>query len=188
MAFIVFILLAIVLLLYILFSKRKKRAVLISLGIIVLYHLYVTYTCGPDPEDVKVMKPMAKAISDYIVKHGIPKSLSEIPNLPYRLEGCKREEYYQNTNNFPHTYDHVPKEKANLYQIEETCHFKNMYLELGVTDHMDNTRIGGMIKMVSTNKAVLTFHFRTRDGKNYLSDKIKVSSSKSTGICNPMKQ
>ncbi len=144
--------------------------------------------CGPDPEDVKVMKPMAKAISDYIVKHGIPRSLSEIPNLPYKLEGCKREEYYQNTNNFPHTYDHVPKEKANLHQIEETCHFKNMYLELGVTDHMDNTRIGGMIKMVSTNKTVLTFHFRTRDGKNYLSDKIKVSSSKSTGICNPMKQ
>ena len=95
MAFIVFILLVIVLLLYIVFSKRKKRAVLTSLGIIVLYHLYVTYTCGPNPLDVRVMKPMAEAMKSYIVQHGMPKNLRVIPNLPYLLSEDKNNpEFY----------------------------------------------------------------------------------------------
>ncbi len=184
MAFIVFILLAIVLLIYILFSKQKKRAVLISLGIIVLYHLYVTYTCGPNPWDVRVMKPMAKAISDYIVKHGIPKSLSEIPNLPYRLEGCKREEYYENFK----SYDHVPKEKAKMHQIRETCHFKNIHLRFGVTEFLNDKKIDGAIRMRSDNKTTFSQYFSGKENKNFSFEAIHIGSGKNTGICNPLRQ
>ena len=55
-------------------------------GFNALYH----HTCGPNSADVKVMKPMAEKISDYIVKNGIPKSLKDIPDLPYGLVGCRK--------------------------------------------------------------------------------------------------
>jgi len=45
--------------------------------------------CRPDHEVVKVATPMVEKIADYIVKHGVPESLADIPGLPYALEGCR---------------------------------------------------------------------------------------------------
>ena len=178
------ILIIIVLFVYILVSKKKKRAWLISLGIIATYHFVVFCNCGPNIWDIRVMKPMAKAISNYIVKHGIPKSLNDIPNLPYRLEGCKREEYYQNLE----SYDHVPKEKADLHQIREICYFTNVRLKLRVTKELDSTEIGGNIRILSSNETVLVEHFNTKDGEHFKFSKIDIGSSKTSGICSPMRQ
>jgi hypothetical protein len=55
--------------------------------ILALYALLRVAFCGPNQSDVRVMKPMAEAISHYISKNGIPDSLEDIPNLPYKLSG-----------------------------------------------------------------------------------------------------
>ena len=172
MAFIVFILLAIVLLLYILFSKRKKRAVLISLGIIVLYHLYVTYTCGPDPRDVRVMKPMANAISDYIVKHGIPKSLSEIPGLPYKLEGCKKKE------GFPYSLFCTFNKD---YSVEFADDPNHRYYSVNFYAPNSSTGMDIDFKVVDGNRLILEKSTPRLPNPH-------IYSSKITGICNPMRQ
>jgi len=93
MAFIVLVLIIFIMLVVLiiqLFRRKPVKKLLLSyVAIFVGYHLYVSYTCGPNRSDVKVMKPMADAITKYLLKNGIPKSLDEIPNLPYKLEGCK---------------------------------------------------------------------------------------------------
>jgi len=73
----------------------KKMGVYVPVAIAVFYLAfrllmgYFEKECGPNPEDVKVMKPQAEVITNYILENGIPKSLSEIPGLPYGLEGCE---------------------------------------------------------------------------------------------------
>ena len=69
-------------------KKTIKTMAVSTLGVLVLSGC--SLFCGPDMSDVRVMKPMAQKISDYIVTHGIPKSLKDIPDLPYGLEGCNK--------------------------------------------------------------------------------------------------
>ena len=109
-------------------------------------HIY-KITCGPNAQDVKVMKPMAKAISGYIVKNGIPASLSNIPNLPYELQDCKRDEYYSGIYS-----KKVPKNKAIGYDIDIKCKTKRgITVKLGLfMDYEDNTTYLG-INFESTN-------------------------------------
>ena len=81
--------LVVVLFVYVLFSKKKKRALVIFFGVVTAWSFYALCNCEPSFKDIKVMQPMAKAISNYIVKHGIPKSLSEIPGVPYAIHRKK---------------------------------------------------------------------------------------------------
>ena len=67
--------------------KTIKTVIISTIGMLSLSGC--SLFCGPNMSDVKVMKPMAQKISDYIVKNGIPESLKDIPDLPYGLEGCK---------------------------------------------------------------------------------------------------
>ena len=96
MAFFVLMGLIAILIVYISVAKKKKRALLISVVILGMFYLYVRHTCGPNQADVKVMTPMAEAISNYIVKHGMPDNLEDIPILPYKI--------YQNKNDDPSFY------------------------------------------------------------------------------------
>lgn len=53
-----------------------------------LFHFYVLKTCGPNAKDVELMKPQAEVITKYILENGIPKTMTEISNLPYKLRSC----------------------------------------------------------------------------------------------------
>jgi hypothetical protein len=120
------------------------------------------HTCGPDPRDVRVMKPMAEAISDYIVKHGVPESLRDISNLPYRLEGCERKQ-----KNLEECYFRINKNKysVELYLAEK------IYIE--IYDIVSKTGINYGIQKISEKK------WKISD---------KAFSSNSSGVCNPMRQ
>ncbi len=165
MGFIILIILVIVLLIYTLFSKRKKRALLVSLGIIVGYILYTNHACGPDSGDVKVMKPMAQAISEYIVKHGIPKSLKDIPDLPYELEECKREQKNFELCIF---YKNNKKYKTEMYILG--------YIAISIYSRQTETGL-----RYELAKDTLTKHWK-------ISERDKAYSGKISGICNPMRQ
>jgi hypothetical protein len=133
------------------------------------------------------MKPMAEKISDYIVKHGIPKSLKDIPDLPYGLEGCKRSEEYLNSDNNGGMKE-VEKEKAILYNLREECHFKNIELSYWLQRDLKENDVSITIKMVSTNRTVLEYGLGAEKGKNLSLSMKDIGSYKSSGICNPMRQ
>jgi hypothetical protein len=195
MAFFVLIALVAALIIYISLAPRKKRALVISAVILGSYLLYVRLACGPDPRDVKVMKPMAEAISSYIIKHGVPKSLQDISGLPYRLEECEREEEYSVFDKKLYKDVKVKqKNEATYKSIEEECLFsksgRTYYLQSrSLFDLVNNT--GGIIVEIG-NKESLTwimmdFDFN-KNGLTKRTDHKKFHSSKDAGICNPMRQ
>jgi len=196
MAGLVLIALVVLAIVFVAVSKNKKRAMLISVGVIGVYHLYVSTTCGPNRADVKVMKPMAEKISEYIVKNGIPESLQDIPNLPYGLEGCERKVEYSKFNSHELITEKVDsKEKADFYHISEKCNFVYKstlyYIELdeGISKEIKNGG-GGSIDIgnkTSHTWASLSFDLNST-GNIIMKHDFSFVNSKNTGICNPMRQ
>ena len=62
----------------------------VPIAIIALWGVGRLLFCGPDKSIQKVTDPMATAILEYINTHGRPESLADIPNLPYKVEECKK--------------------------------------------------------------------------------------------------
>jgi len=175
------------------FKKVLKRSgvlvlvyvVTMVVGTMVFSSMYEK-ECTPNEEDVKVMKPMAETISNYIVKHGIPKSLEDIPDLPYELECEEVEEEYLAMNYI--NMVPVKKNKAQLYNKKEKCHFENIELSYWLQNDLTDGAISASIDMHSSNKTIYsTGLYIGKDGK-FKKDKVDIGSSKTDGICNPMRQ
>jgi len=150
------------------------------------FSIYYQHTCEPNKEDVKVMKPMAEAIRDYIVKHGVPERLEEIPNLPYRLENCKKEITYGDENDIPRSY--VTK-NSKWEESIEVCYFKNITLSLRFVKNLKDEKKGleGSLRMDSSHGTVSSvFIYQIRNGQFVFQD--IHFSGKISGICNPMRQ
>ena len=190
-----FIILVIFLLIFFAISKNKKGATIISGVAIGAFVLYVIYACSPNLRDVKVMKPMAETIRDYIIKHGVPKSLQDIPNLPYELDGCDKKEEYSVFDKKLYKYIKVKqKYEATYKSIEEECLFSKSgrvyYLQSrSLFDLVNNT--GGITLDMGSKEGstwnMMDFDFN-KNGLTKRTDHIKFHSSKHTGICSPMRQ
>jgi len=175
MAGLVLIALIVILLFYIVLSKNSKKAFFISVVIVGAYMLYVRLTCGPDPRDMRVMKPMAEAISSYIVKHGVPKSLRDIPDLPYRLEGCETK-MELGSRNETCTLQYKPR-KIDIYftyskPIIDGKEYEDVFLKM----RNSNSETGSTVELHKGNNGFKIVR------------KIKYYSGKTSGICNPMRQ
>ncbi len=144
-----------------------KRILIAFVGFLVVmgvFNLYVTKTCGPNAKDVEIMTPQAEAISNYILKNGIPESMAGIPNLPYPLGNCKKATDGTNVENCYFS--------ANSTKID---------LELYIT--------GDGIFITAFNKkseTVVTFLLERSNQTIKLKD-YKADSRKNNGICNPMR-
>ena len=142
-------------------QKPVKKYLLASSIILGSYLVTVSCACGPNPKDVAVMKPMAEKIADYIVKHGIPKSLEEIPGLPYELEcdqSGKKCHYLKDDKYKVELYYAISKQ-------EPVIEFFNKRSKTGIQ-----------------------YWFKLSNGTVTLERKGSAYSTKSSGICNPMKQ
>ena len=193
MALLILIGLVLMLVVYISLTKKKKRALLISAVVLGIYILYVVKTCGPNRTDVKVMKPMAEAISQYIMKNGVTQSLKDIQGLPYGLVGCDRQVEYWKTK-----ITGAEKVKnlndATGTTVYENCKFiienKTYYVNT-ISNYEKNSNIneidihignkqsgtGGLMVFSTDEHKIVSNHF-----------KIKFSTGKTSGICNPMRQ
>jgi hypothetical protein len=133
------------------------------------------------------MKPMAEAISSYIIKHGVPKSLRDIPGLPYRLEECEREEEYLKLENG----DMQPSDftKADLYNFKEKCHFANIQLQFWMQkEPKEKHHTTVSLKMVSSGRTFFEAGLAMNKNGKFIKLDNLIGSYKNTGICNPMKQ
>ena len=152
------------------------------------------FSCGPDSADVKIMKPMAEKISEYIVKHGIPESLKDIPDLPYGLEGCEGKQTYYKFDNKAFANIEVPlKGDAEFKTIDETCYFTNKtrhyYIKLnGNYTFGDSGNLMIKIKNDSSKTGIQYFFKIDKEGNIDIDRKGNPYSSKTDGFCNPMRQ
>ncbi|WP_428739125.1 hypothetical protein [Sulfurimonas sp.] len=149
-------------------TKQSNKRILQALGgsfvVIATFMLYTNHTCGPNSTDVKIMTPQAEAISNYILKNGIPESLSEISGLPYELEGCKW---------------------ANDGTKIERCNFtvnSNIY-----SIHLDY--LFNILEIYTkTSETGIYINFKNQGNNIFIIEKSITSySSKHDGICNPMR-
>jgi preprotein translocase subunit YajC len=182
MAGLILIALIVILLFYIVLSKNSKKAFFISVVIVGVYMLYVNYACSPNKKDMKAMKPMAEAIKDYLIEYRLPKSLKDIPNLPYKLEECKTDIRYGKLQIDQNG-------KSQWKERLEVCHFKNITLRFSlIKDIMKkNARWNGSLIMDSSRDTGMIMNIEEHDDKNFYFGKIIFNGSTS-GICNPMRQ
>jgi len=164
---------------YISVAKHKKRAIVISLIILGSYHLYVSHTCGPNKEDVKVMKPMAEAISSYIIKHGVPEKLEDIPGLPYKLEDCE----------IDNELDRYTCKFVNRNRVYEVSYNWNQggklkFINLALYQYQSKT--GVEYDLEYNDKLQKWMMAPEIEGGKYRN--IRIYDNKTSGICNPMKQ
>ncbi|MGB5965619.1 MAG: hypothetical protein WBG65_08795 [Sulfurimonadaceae bacterium] len=160
-----FIVVMVLVLLVQLFRKKPVKKLLLSYVLILgSYYLYVAYTCGPNSADVKVMKPQAEVITNYILKHGIPESLAEIRGLPYKLDRCKREMH--NLERCTYSIN------TNMYEIEI---YNLSSLNVHIYNEKSETGLRFRMKYEESNK------------KWILVEKNIAYSSKNNGICNPLR-
>lgn len=179
-----------------LFLRQGVKRVLLTfagfLALIGLFHLSVVNICGPNAEDVAVMKPQAEVIAKYVLEDGIPESLAQIPHLTYKLEGCKKKVTYKKQT--------VPvvavekKEEADFAIIEEECVFMNQNKKYDVsiffTDDYKDTIGSGKLSMRNwQSETAIRYMFDGIEGNRFIiGNKPHFYSFKTSGICNPMRQ
>ncbi|WP_428739773.1 hypothetical protein [Sulfurimonas sp.] len=149
-------------------TKQSNKRILQALGgsfvVIASFMLYTNYTCGPNSTDVKIMTPQAEAISNYILKNGIPESLSKIPDLPYPLEDCKKETHNYEQCTF---YINTKKYNVDIYDLSG--------LSLNVYSWESETGIRYELE------------YSEQNNKWHLAKSNIAYSSKHDGICNPLR-
>ena len=150
------------------------------------FDAYYEHTCGPNSSDVKVMKPMAEKISEYIVKNGIPESLKDIPDLPYELKKCKKEITYGDENDVPRKYITATSKSK---EINEVCHYKNIIINLGFAKYIKpkDTKWNGSLSMNSDVDTTLLVYIEQNKNKNFYFREMSFYG-KTDGICQSWKQ
>ena len=169
--------------------------VLTPIIIIMIWSILRLFACNPDREVVKVASPVAKIIADDILKNGIPKSLKDIKGLPYALEGCKREEIFEDRDG-----GKVAKNKAFLAEIQESCSFiknnKSYVISIWFAMHfVDYDSTHGLLRIANrkTNTGIkYYFDYLKEMNKLVLSKEFdknpKIYDSKTSGVCSTFRQ
>ena len=130
-----------------------------SIVSIASFYILAKLICGPSLIDTYRMKPMGDAINAYLITKGKPSSLDSIPNLPYKLK-CG--------SAYSCRFD--VDGRAYKVWLEEQVGNIDLYLEQKGSET-------GIVYMY--NKDLIL--------KNYKNNPL-IYSSKTSGICRPMKQ
>ena len=154
--------------------RSRKKTILKTMGLffvaIVVLNFSAIWNCGPNEKEVELMKPQAEAISKYILENGLPKSMLEIPNVPYEWDRCERESW---NVEYCYFYFYENFYTARLYFLGES--YKSIFL------YIENEK--------SETGVSFTVIQELKDGleTNKLVENLKAYSTKDDGLCNPMR-
>ena len=142
--------------------------------------------CRPSYSVVKTATPMVEKMADYIVKHGMPDSLEQIPHLPYKLNECKKNIVYWTSkrprkivNNKQESDYAVISEKCSFSQNSDIFNVELLYSE-------EDGEISGDLDIELCKTSVGT-SFEYQDGK-LIAVGIGSSFDNRFGFCKPFKQ
>ena len=174
--------------------SMRKKVLYGFLALALGFFIYAKCTCGPSFSDVRVMYPMAEKISDYIVKNGIPKSLKDIPDLPYEFVGCANKQTYYKFDHKVFTNIEVSLKKNAEFEVKDiTCHFTNKkrhyFISIDGTYEFKNS--GSLMLEIKNDNSKTGIQYAfiiNNKGQIYIDHKGNPYSSKTSGICNPMRQ
>ena len=174
------------LVIYVIFSSKKIKALGISIAVMILYVGYVKFSCGPNPFVVRTATPIMEKIADYIVENGLPERLDEIPDLPYKLKECTKKEVYWKE------HDVVKRKKdADWMELFYSCKFfknKTMYkINSRFAKTFSIDKWSGDLDITSKETWVGSL-FKSQDDKKIILDVTKSGSHSRTGICQPFRQ
>ena len=141
--------------------------------------------CRPNPFTVHTATPVVKKIASYIEENGLPNTLDEIPNLPYKLKECTRKEVYWNDHTKAKT-----KKEADWMELLYGCKFfkgKNTYQINGrFMRSIDKFDWEGEMD-IDSRKTTVGVSFKTHHNK-LVPGPIGTGHSKLTGLCKQFKQ
>ena len=176
-----------------LFRKKPVKKMLLSYVLILGgYYLYVTYTCGPNRADVKVMKPQTDAIVQYILTGGVSKPLSGLSGLPYQLTDCERSEVYWDKNNPYKIAESI--EDSDLLEIKEKCIFtkndEKYKTKMRFSIRFNASSFGELTVENQESETAIRYLFKQKNSNQsyIISNEPHFYSFKISGICNPMRQ
>jgi len=147
-------------------------------------------SCGPNSADVKVMKPMAEKISEYIMQNGIPKSLKNIPDLPNKLGDCNKNIVYEKEEEL-RSIRVDSEQKADWVIYKETCDFfhgnKHYSIKFWfIENYKDKNNTHGEIE-ISFDKTSVGINFKMIRNQ-LIHDDASSSFDNRFGFCRQLKQ
>ncbi len=116
--------------------KILKWMVLLLVSIFIIWVIGRALFCEPDKSVLKLTDPLAKEILHYINKHGRPKSLADIPNLPYRMEKCITDKPYIQKHYGTTKTEHCvfrTKNEEFLIEINHFTYYTSKEYSFGIT-------------------------------------------------------
>lgn len=145
--------------------------------------------CRPSYSVVKTATPMVEKMADYIVKQGMPESLDDIPDLPYKLEDCKKNIKYRKMG-IP-VVDVDSKEKSDFSISTESCHFSvnGKFYDINFwfnKDYKDTKNTNGNID-IHSDKTSVGIDFNMIDGK-LVHDSVGTGFDNRFGFCRQFRQ
>ncbi len=189
LAFLILLGLSVVVVIYAFFTSNKKRAYL-ALLLPFIFYIYSKIHCGPCLRDMIIMQPMAEKISAYIIKHGIPERLEDIPDLPYRLEGCVRKVEYSDNEKKVNSIKEAVYGNFSMDCMIFAKTKKYSFSLLFTYIYTDSDCTGNFEIFNPSSKTVLNYSYDCKNMQIVLYEKHgkTIGSSKTDGICNPMRQ
>jgi len=166
--------------------KILKWIVMLPFIALVLFILARFTFCRPSYSVVKTATPMVEKMADYIVKNGMPDSLEEIPELPYKLSKCKKNIVYWTSERPRKIVEN--KQASNYTVISEKCSFsanENIF-NVKLLYSNEAGKINGDLDIQLCKTSVGT-SFEYQDGKLIA---VGIGSNLDTrfGFCRPFKQ
>ena len=146
--------------------------------------------CRPNYFTVKTATPMVEKIADYIVANGVPESLDNIPDLPYKLEDCKRKIVYKKEIDLQNVQVKL-KIEADWAIHEERCMFIHASDEYSVqfwfVENYKNTDSTHGDIDITSDKTSIGIGFKIINEK-LIHDTVSESYNKISGFCRQFKQ
>ena len=170
--------------------KILKWIAMLPFVALVLFVLARFTFCRPSYSVVKIATPAVEKIADYIVKHGIPDSLDQIPNLPYELKRCKKHIIYEKED-MPNDIKVYNKEEADWAIYKEECSFvyrDAVYdVKFWFIEHYKSIQSTHGDLDIQQGKTSVGTSFEYQDGK-LVAVGIGSSFDNRVGFCRPFKQ